>query len=82
VTSLRHHTVPVSDFDRQVLPLLDGTRNRAALLAELLERFRRGQLTLARAGKPVTERHEARAILASTLDQRLPQLASAALLVA
>jgi methyltransferase-like protein len=38
VANLRHATVPVADeLDRRLLMLLDGTRDRAALLAELPE---------------------------------------------
>jgi methyltransferase-like protein len=82
VTSLRHQRVPVSDFDRALLPLLDGTRDRAGLLEALLERFRRGALNLARDGRPITGAREAGPALAQALDERLLRLASRALLVA
>jgi hypothetical protein len=82
VTNLRHHQVNLSDFDRELLVLLDGRHSRAAQLAALLDRFRQGRLTLSRQGQVVREIHQARPILSQTLDQQLPRLADAALLVA
>ena len=72
----------LSEFDRQLLPYLDGSRTRSAMLKALLENFRRGKLSLARSGSPITEEHKARPILAETLEKQLPTLAGVALLVA
>src|SRR5262249_30496908 len=41
VSSLRHQTVTLNEFDRQLLPYLDGSRTRSAMLKVLLEHFRR-----------------------------------------
>jgi methyltransferase-like protein/cyclopropane fatty-acyl-phospholipid synthase-like methyltransferase len=82
VSTLRHQVVTLSEFDRQLLPYLDGSRTRTAMLKEMLDHFRRGKLTLNRSGAPITEEHRARPILAETLERRLPTLASVALLVA
>jgi len=82
VSTLRHQVVTLSEFDRQLLPYLDGSRTRSAMLKALLDHFRRGKLTVARSGAPVTEEHRARPILAETLEKQLPTLASVALLVA
>jgi methyltransferase-like protein/cyclopropane fatty-acyl-phospholipid synthase-like methyltransferase len=82
VSSLRHQAVTLGEFDRQLLPYLDGTRTRSGMLKVLLEHFRRGKLTLARNGAPIVEEHRARPVLAETLDMQLPNLARAALLVA
>jgi len=82
VSTLRHQVVTLSEFDRQLLPYLDGSRTRPAMLKALMDHFRRGKLTLAKSGTPVTEEHRARPILAETLERQLPTLASAALLVA
>jgi methyltransferase-like protein/SAM-dependent methyltransferase len=82
VTSLRHQRVAITDFDRFLLPLLDGTRNRSRLLEALLEGFRKGALNLARDGRPITDAHQARPALAQALDEQLPRLATCALLLA
>ena len=82
VTNLRHEVVNLTPFDRHLLPLLDGTRNRAALLEALLERHERGQLHICQEDdQPITDPSRAREILAEVLDQQLPKLAKAALLV-
>jgi methyltransferase-like protein/cyclopropane fatty-acyl-phospholipid synthase-like methyltransferase len=82
VTSLLHQPVGLSEFDRQLLPYLDGAHNRSSLLKIMVERQKQGFLTVAQDGKPVTEEHRVRPILAQTLDTQLPRLAAAALLVA
>jgi len=82
VTTLVHTAINLTEFDRQLLPYLDGAHNRAGLLKVLLERYKQGFLKLAQDGHPITEEHRARPILAQTLDTQLPRLAAAALLVA
>ena len=82
VTNLAHQPVALTEFDRQLLPYLDGAHNRSTLLKIMLERYKQGFLTVAQDGKPVTEEHRARPILAQTLDLQLPRLAAAGLLVA
>jgi methyltransferase-like protein/cyclopropane fatty-acyl-phospholipid synthase-like methyltransferase len=82
VTNLAHQPVGLTEFDRQLLPYLDGAHNRSSLLKIMVERYKQGFLTVAQEGKPVTEEHRARPILAQTLDLQLPRLAKAALLVA
>src|SRR5262249_58913929 len=80
VTSLRHQTVTVGDFDRQVLPLPDGSQTRLSLRDRLLEAFRAGRINLAREGRPVREEHQARPLLAETIDRQLDRYAENALL--
>jgi methyltransferase-like protein len=82
VTNLRHQQVALSEFDRQLMPHLDGRHSRTAALDALLERFRQGRLTLAKNGQPIRESDQARSVLAQTLEQQLPRLAGAALLLA
>ena len=50
ITSLRHRVVAIDDFDRAVLGLLDGRRDRAALAGQLADLARRGRLSLPEAG--------------------------------
>jgi methyltransferase-like protein/SAM-dependent methyltransferase len=82
VTNLRHQPVKLSEFDRQLLPALDGRRDRAALLENLLDRVAAGRLTMTQSGMPIRTSAAARPLLAQTLDRQLPRLAAAALLVA
>jgi methyltransferase-like protein len=82
VTNLRHERLSVSEPARKLLPLLDGSRDRDALLDELIQYFRTGELQLALEGNPVTEEPKARLLLAKELEQQLLAAARAALLVA
>jgi methyltransferase-like protein/ubiquinone/menaquinone biosynthesis C-methylase UbiE len=82
VTSLRHETVHLTPFDRHLLPLLDGTRDRPALVEGLVERFRQAELSISQDEQPITDAARARAILAEVLERQLPLLARGALLVA
>jgi methyltransferase-like protein/SAM-dependent methyltransferase len=81
MSNLRHEVVSVTPFDRHLLPLLDGTRDREALVAALLSRFEQGALNISQDDQAVTDPERARAILAEVLDHQLPCLAKAALLV-
>jgi methyltransferase-like protein/SAM-dependent methyltransferase len=81
VTNLRHQTITVGAFDRHILPLLDGTLTRAALRNRMLDAFRQGQVQLARNGQPIRDEHQARALLADTIEQQLRKYAETALLI-
>jgi methyltransferase-like protein len=82
VTSLRHERVNLTPLETRLLRLLDGTRERADLPEALLESFREGELGISQGGQPVTEPAEVRRILADVIDECLPRLARAALLLA
>ena len=72
VTNLLHKSVTMNAFSRGLLPMLDGVRDRAALLALIAERASTGQLVLpARTGG-----------LRGILDETLVGMGKAALLVA
>lgn len=82
VANRRHESVRPPDLERHLLPLLDGTRDRAALAEELTTQAVAGGLTIQRDGRPVTEAAEVRAALDAILDQALRSLARQALLTA
>jgi methyltransferase-like protein/cyclopropane fatty-acyl-phospholipid synthase-like methyltransferase len=82
VINLRHDGVGLTPFDRHLLPLLDGTRDRAALVTALLDKVQQGVLHISQDDTPITDPERAQAILAEVLDQQLPRLAKAALLTA
>lgn len=83
VTTLRHTSVQVMDaVGRQLLVLLDGTRDRETLLAELGRLVGSGQVVIKREGKAISDTEEALNFLAEELEQNLAAIARLALLVA
>ena len=80
VTNLRHEDVNLDEFNRQLLRHLDGSRDRSALLAVMEELVNKGELSINRQGRAVTDPTAIRQILGEALDDNLPKLASAALL--
>jgi methyltransferase-like protein len=81
VANLRHRMITLMDFDRFVLPRLDGRRDRRALLTELQGAIRDGVLTIQSQGRSITDPAETEPILARELDESLRRFAAAALLV-
>ncbi len=80
VANRRHEPVRLADFARQLLPLLDGTRDRAALLDALAAKSHAGELTVQKAGRPVATAPELRNALADLLGSTLASLAEDTLL--
>jgi hypothetical protein len=66
---------------RHLVMLLDGTRDRAALLAELGALVKTGAVTVCHDGKPVADPQESLQRLASGLETNLASLVRLALLV-
>ena len=83
VTTLRHTTVRVTgDLGINLLMLLDGSRDRSALLEELGRLVESGQVVMHREGKEIFDTREALKALADELEQNLARIARLALLVA
>jgi methyltransferase-like protein/SAM-dependent methyltransferase len=82
VTNFRHRQVQPPVFDRSVLSLCDGGRDRAAIVEDLAGMVRRGEVGLARDGRPLTGEAETRRALAEELEESLARLARAMLLEA
>ncbi|MBY0457755.1 MAG: class I SAM-dependent methyltransferase [Gemmataceae bacterium] len=80
VANGRHETVRLPDFARHMVPLLDGTRDRPAILAELERLARDGEVRVQREGRTVTGPEEIRTALAALLEQALKDIAASALL--
>ncbi len=81
VTNRRHETVKLSDMAFRLVPLLDGTRDREALVEALTALAVTDELTVQRAGQPITDADELRTALTATLNPMLETLARDALLV-
>lgn len=82
VTNQRHEVVTLDEFSRRVLMLLDGTRDRAALLDEMSRLVSDGTLVVQQEGRQVDEGEPLKAILGDALDRCLSRFAKAAVCVA
>ena len=80
VTTRRHEFYKTSDLDRHLIPLLDGTRDRAALLDRLTELTLAGELNVERQGQRITNPAELRTTLVGVLDTTLADLGKLGLL--
>lgn len=76
----RHETVKLSDVNARLLPLLDGTRDRAALADALSALAASGELTVQRGGQPIADAGALRTSVEAALDTALGELARDALL--
>ncbi|MGE0384757.1 MAG: methyltransferase regulatory domain-containing protein [Gammaproteobacteria bacterium] len=81
-TNLRHDSVALGPFDAVLLPLLDGSRDRAALIDALSAAIADGRLVMHRNEDKVTDPDEVRGLTAQALEVALSQLAAKMLLVA
>jgi methyltransferase-like protein/SAM-dependent methyltransferase len=81
VANLRHQMIDLVDFDRLVIGFLDGSHDRAGLLAELKAAIASGVFTMRVHNGPISEPEEIERRLADALDQSLKRLAAGALLV-
>ena len=80
--SLRHLSLKIEDaLGRELLRLLDGTRDRAALLEELGKTVASGATPIYCDGNRVTDPKKALELLASQLETSLANLAKAGVLV-
>jgi SAM-dependent methyltransferase/methyltransferase-like protein len=70
-----HEMILLEPFDRYLLPLLDGTRDRGALVEEMLEYARQGAIGFQRGGSPITDDAVLRDVLGTQLDRAPDRLA-------
>ena len=82
VTNRRHERVLLDSLARRVLPLLDGTRDRTALVEALVGLVANKSLTVEKDGEIVRESQELTKIVAIELDKALERYGRQALLVA
>ena len=78
--NLWHETLTLSPVDRHLLPLLDGTRDRNALVEALLAISRENPIEIERDGKQVSGEPELRDALAEHIDAMPQRLAEMMLL--
>jgi methyltransferase-like protein len=83
VPTMRHQTLKLEDtLSRHLVMLLDGTRDRAALLHDLGALVRSGAATVRHEGQPVSDLQNALRYLADGLEANLSSLARLGMLVA
>lgn len=81
-TSLVHHDDLLSDgLAQALLPLLDGTRDRAVLTDEVVAEVLSEGLLEDSSGKPVSDPHVVREVVRGRLEQILAELASRAFIL-
>jgi methyltransferase-like protein len=81
VTNLRHESVLLHGFSRELLRLLDGTRDRDALAVALARRVQEGAFVVQQGGKPLTGGPALEKALRQSMDASLMKLANSALLL-
>jgi len=79
VSNLRHETITLDEFNRQILLRLDGTRDRAALIEELSTLVASNELAIQQEGVEVRDPSTVRAIMTQAVDNSLVTLARAGL---
>jgi methyltransferase-like protein/cyclopropane fatty-acyl-phospholipid synthase-like methyltransferase len=82
VTNRRHEVVRLNDLDRHLVPMLDGTNDRAALIEKLTAIAQGGQLNVQKDNMTIYDPNEIKQALTSVMDQALLNVARMALLVA
>mgnify|MGYP002780844118 CR=1 FL=1 len=82
VANKRHEIVKLNDLDKQLIPLLDGTNDRAALVEKLTAVAQTGTLNVQRDGMTLYAPDEIKAALASVIDPALANVARMGVLVA
>ena len=81
ITTPLHLTVTIDDFLRHLLPRLDGTRTRPALVDEMVAFLSAGDVGLTFEGSPVTDPAQIRNFAAESLPLLLDKLVTVGLLV-
>jgi methyltransferase-like protein len=81
VTNLRHEPVYLGEFERHLLRLLDGARDRAGLMDGLTKVVEEGELLVEDGGERVYDGERLRGLLAQAVDRQLPQFLRGALLL-
>jgi hypothetical protein len=78
--NLRHEPVALDDVSRQVLPLLDGSRDVDQVSFEILRSVRSGEVVLSRGGEAIHDPGQQAAIAKDRITALLSELARNALL--
>ncbi|HET6574632.1 MAG TPA: class I SAM-dependent methyltransferase [Fimbriiglobus sp.] len=80
-TNRRHEVVRLNDLDKHLVPMLDGTNDRTALVEKLAQAAQTGALNVQKDGMTLYDPEAVRAALTSVIDPALANVARLALLV-
>jgi methyltransferase-like protein len=80
ISNLNHCSVELTEFERYVLSLLDGTRTRGDLRAILAEQVRQGVLVLEKEGQPFHAPERTQSVIEQTVERSLQKFAGLFLL--
>ncbi len=81
VTNLRHRPVPLNAYELALLPKLDGTRDHAALVDEMVREAVAGAFMIEKDRKEVRGAEAVRPLVVDALGPTLQRLAHAALMI-
>jgi hypothetical protein len=82
IVSLRNHNAVLEEVDRLVLPLLDGSRDRAAIVEAMAALVASGRLNLVSDSQPISGPAAVHEALVSIVRSSLRRIADQALLIA
>lgn len=77
----RHEVVKLNDLDRQLIPILDGTNDRGAIVDKLAKVALTGVLNVQKDGKPLDDPKEIREAIDSIIEKALQNVARMGVLV-
>jgi methyltransferase-like protein len=80
-TNLRHETIHLTPFQKILIPLLNGKRERPVVIRALAEAVRAGKLAVQADGEVVTDPQRVADLLSDTLTEQLAWLGRSTLLV-
>lgn len=81
VTNLWHRRIPLGSFERNLIMLLDGSVDRAAMVKAMVGYAEKTGFTLTQDDRPIDDWRELRKVLRASLDTYLQWLLESALLV-
>jgi methyltransferase-like protein len=81
VVNQRHELVKLDPVSKELVKVLDGTRNRDELLEYLAQCAAKGALVLEESGRKITETKKIKDTLEAAMEKAMSTLASSALLV-
>jgi methyltransferase-like protein len=81
VTNRRHEVIRLNDLDRHLIPLLDGSNDRAGIAEKLTAVAQRGEMNVQKDGAVLTDPKDVKLAITSILDQALQNVANQGLLL-
>jgi len=81
IANRRHEVVKLNELDRHMIPMLDGSNDRPALVTKLTEVAKAGGITVRQHDVPLTDPVQIRAAIESILDTALNNIARMGILV-